>query len=164
MPQERPRSADEVDRIIDEWRAERPEVEASSIGVFGRLSRLQPLQRQAAAALHEEHGLSPAAFDVLASLRRSGPPYRKTVGELAESSLLTSAAVTLRIDRLEADGLVRRVRGDSDRRQVRAELTAEGRRRIDAIFEDHIALERRMLGALSEREQAQLARLLRKLV
>jgi DNA-binding MarR family transcriptional regulator len=154
---------DLVDRIIDEWATERPDVDASSIGVFGRISRLQPLQRAATAALHGRHGLNVAAFDVLASLRRAGPPYQKTVGELAASSLLTSSAITLRLDNLERDGLVRRVRSASDRRQVHAELTEEGLARIDAIFEEHIALERRMMRLLDDHEQAELARLLRKL-
>lgn len=154
---------DGVDRIIGEWRQERPDVDASSIGVFGRISRLQPLQRAATAHLHERHGLSVAAFDVLASLRRSGAPFRKTVGELAASSLLTSSAVTLRLDNLERDGLVRRVRTGTDRRQVHAELTEQGRERIDAIFDEHIGLEQRMLAGLTSKEQADLARLLRKL-
>lgn len=154
---------DGVDRIIDEWRRERPDVDTSSIGVFGRINRLQPLQRAATAHLHERHGLSIAAFDVLASLRRSGAPFRKTVGELAASSLLTSSAVTLRLDNLEREGLVRRIRTGTDRRQVHAELTDQGRERIDAIFEEHIGLEQRMLAGLDPREQAELARLLRKL-
>lgn len=156
-------SGDIVDRIIDEWRAERPDVDASSIGIFGRIGRLQPLQRAATAALHGKHGLNVAAFDVLASLRRGGPPYQKTVGDLAASSLLTSSAITLRLDNLERDGLVRRVRSGSDRRQVYAELTHEGRQRIDAIFEEHIALEQRMLQLLDADEQTELSRLLRKL-
>src|SRR5689334_8091898 len=97
---------DAVDGIVEEWRQERPDVDASSIEIFARVGRLLPLQRAATARLHEAHGLSVAAFDVLASLRRSGAPFRKTVGELAASSLLTSSAVTLRVDNLERDGLV----------------------------------------------------------
>lgn len=154
---------DVVDRIIDEWRVERPDIDVSSIGIFGRVSRLQPLQRGVVADLHARHGLGTAAFDVLASLRRGGAPYRKTVGELAASSVLTSSAVTLRLDNLERDGLVRRIRSGGDRRQVYAELTEEGLARIDAIFEEHITLERQMLKLLDADEQAQLARLLRKL-
>jgi len=154
---------DNVDRIIGEWHRERPDVDASSIGVFGRISRLQSLQRAATAHLHERHGLSIAAFDVLASLRRSGAPFRKTVGELAASSLLTSSAVTLRLDNLERDGLVRRVRTGTDRRQVHAELTEQGRARIDAIFDEHIGLEQRMAAGLTAKERSELARLLRKL-
>lgn len=154
---------DEVDRIVTEWNEQRPDVDASSIGVFGRISRLLPLQRAVAVQLHRRHGLSVAAFDVLASLRRGGPPYRKTVGELAASSLLTSSAVTLRLDNLERDGLVCRIRSGSDRRQVYAELTEDGLRRIDAIFDEHIALEQRMLSGLAPDERATLAALLRKL-
>lgn len=154
---------DEVDHIVAEWQTQRPEVDASCIGVFGRVNRLQPLQRAATIHLHEAHGLSVAAFDVLASLRRGGPPYRKTVGELALRSLLTSSAVTLRLDNLERDGLVRRVRSGGDRRQVFAELTDEGLRRIDAIFDEHVALEQQMMSMLEAEEQAELVRLLRKL-
>lgn len=156
-------AADEVDAIVAEWRAERPDIDASSIGVFGRISRIQLMQRAVTASLHAEHGLTVAAFDVLASLRRSGPPFQKTVGELAASSLLTSSAVTLRLDNLEREGLVRRVRTGSDRRQVFAELTEEGRKRIDAIFEAHIDLEQQMMRLLDANEQSELARLLRKL-
>lgn len=154
---------DVVDAIVAEWRAERPDVDASTIGVFGRISRIQLMQRAVTARLHAEHGLTVAAFDVLASLRRGGPPFQKTVGELAASSLLTSSAVTLRLDNLERDGLVRRVRAGRDRRQVFAELTDEGRERIDAIFEAHIGLEQQMIRLLDPDEQAELARLLRKL-
>lgn len=161
---QRPHSSeDEVDLIIGEWAVQRPDMDATSIGVFGRLSRLLPLVRAATARLHREHGLSPAAFDVLAGLRRGGPPFRRTVGELAASSLLTSSAVTLRLDKLERDGLVRRVRTGADRRQVYAELTPQGRSRIDAIFEEHIALEQRMLESLGPRATAQLTTLLREL-
>lgn len=154
---------DVVDRIVDEWRTVRQDINASSIGIFGRISRLQLLQQAVTAKLHEKHGLTVAAFDVLASLRRGGPPFQKTVGELAASSLLTSSAVTLRLDNLERNGLIRRVRSGSDRRQVFAELTKDGLERIDTIFEEHIALERRMMRLLDEDEQADLARLLRKL-
>lgn len=159
-----PVPADEVDRIVEQWGKERPDVDAASIGVFGRISRLQLMQRAVTAQLHEQHGLNVAAFDVLACLRRSGAPYRQTVGELAASSLLTSSAVTLRVDRLERDGLVRRVRSGEDRRQVYAELTEAGQECIDAIFEEHIALEQRMLRDLGTDDRAELAELLRKLV
>lgn len=154
---------DEVDAIVEEWRAERPDMDPTSIGVFGRISRLQQIQHTVTSRLHSEHGLNPASFDVLASLRRSGKPYRKTVGDLAASSLLTSSAVTLRLDNLERDGLVRRVRSGSDRRQVYAELTESGRERIDAIFEDHITAENQALHLLDPDELTELVRLLRKL-
>ena len=163
MTQGRNQSRDEVDGVVAQWADERPDIDPASIGIFGRITRVHLVEQSVVRRLHERHGLTTAAFDVLSSLRRSGPPYRRTTGELAESALLTSAGMTLRIDRLAADGLVLRVRSDDDRRLVYAELTAAGLQKIDAVYEEHIALENAMLAALSGRERAQLAELLRRL-
>ncbi|WP_233498570.1 MarR family winged helix-turn-helix transcriptional regulator [Blastococcus sp. TF02A-26] len=154
---------DEVDAVLDRWVQVRPDVDPASIGVFGRIARLDLMRRAAVRRLHERHGITSAAFDLLSQLRRAGPPHRRTTGELAEATLLTSAATTLRIDRLETDGLVRRVRSDDDRRVVYAELTEAGLARIDAVYEEHIALEDRLLAGLDAAERAQLADLLRAL-
>lgn len=154
---------DEVDEIIDQWGLQRPDVNAGPIGIFGRIARLTIAQREVLRAVHERHGLTLASFDVLANLRRSGAPHRKTAGELAESSLLTSGGITFRLDKMEADGLIRRTRSQEDRRVVYAELTELGLAKIDEVFADHIAAEQRMLDLLDEDEQAQLAALLRKL-
>lgn len=153
---------DAVDAVVEEWARERPDVDPASIGVFGRITRLHLTERAVVRELHDRHGLTAAAFDVLYNLRRSGPPYRRSTGELAEWALLTSAAITLRIDRLVADGLVRRMRSAEDRRVVYAELTDAGLKKIDEVYEEHIALENRMLGRLTEAERNQLTRLLRK--
>jgi DNA-binding MarR family transcriptional regulator len=163
MTQARDSPRDEVDAVVAQWARERPDVDSASIGIFGRVTRVQLVEQAVIRRLHERHGLTTAAFDVLSSLRRSGAPYRRTTGELASSALLTSAGMTLRIDRLAADGLVHRVRSDDDRRLVYAELTAAGLRKIDAVYEEHIALENAMLAALSRREREQLAALLRRL-
>jgi DNA-binding MarR family transcriptional regulator len=157
-------NSDEVDHIIDEWRRERPDVDPASIGTIGRITRLGGIQTILLRGVHERFGLSPAAFDVMASLRRSGPPYRKTAGELADSSLLTSGGVTLRLDRLEADGWVRRVRSSGDRRVVYAELTEKGLAVIDQVFDAHILSEQELLRELSQTERRQLNDLLRKLL
>jgi DNA-binding MarR family transcriptional regulator len=157
------RSADEVDAVIAQWAGERPDVDPASIGIFGRLARVHLVEQSVVRRLHERHGLTPAAFDVLSSLRRSGSPYRRTTGELAESSLLTSAAMTFRIDKLATEGLVTRVRSPEDRRVVYAELTAAGLEKIDAVYEEHIALENAMLGGLNLPERQHLAELLRRL-
>jgi DNA-binding MarR family transcriptional regulator len=154
---------DEVDEIVDQWSRERPDVSADPIGVFGRITRLNIAQRTLLRAVHERHGLTLAAFDVLANLRRSGEPHRKTAGELAESSLLTSGGITFRLDKMEADGLIRRTRSTGDRRVVYAELTELGLTKIDEVFADHLATEHRMLELLDADEKAQLAALLRKL-
>jgi len=154
---------DQVDEIVEQWRRMRPDVAAESIGVFGRITRIYLMQRHLQRTLHERHGLTPAVFDVLSNLRRSGPPHRKTAGALADSSLLTSGGITFRIDKMEADGYVRRVRSEEDRRVVFAELTEAGLRKIDEVFEDYIALEEEMLAGLSPSQRHTLIDLLRTL-
>nr|WP_272919197.1 MarR family transcriptional regulator [Streptomyces sp. SID8352] len=113
--------------------------------------------------MYDRHSINQSVFEVLASLRRMGPPYRKTARELANSSLLTSGGMTMRLDRMERDGLIRRIRSTEDRRSVYAELTPAGFALIDRIIDDHLEREREMLASLDEGEQEQLARLLRKL-
>lgn len=157
-------SDDEVDLIIADWRRERHDVDSSSIGTIGRIARLHAIQSIVFRHVHDRFSLSPAAFDVLASLRRSGPPYRKTAGELAESSLLSTGGITLRLDRLEAEGLVRRIRTDADRRIVYAELTPKGLRLIDRVFVAQIEAEQLLLNGLSESERQDLNELLRRLL
>lgn len=154
---------DEVDGVVASWAAARPDVDPASIAVFGRITRLDLMRRAAVRRLHERHGITTAAFDLLSQLRRADPPHRRTTGELAEATLLTSAATTLRIDRLEADGRVRRVRSATDRRVVYAELTPAGLTLIDAVYEEHIALEDQLLAGLAAAERTQLADLLRAL-
>jgi DNA-binding MarR family transcriptional regulator len=108
------------------------------------------------------HGLEAWEYDVLASLRRSGPPYELTAGELLDALMITSGAVTNRIDRLEARGYVRRRKSSADKRVVLIRLTAAGRAAIDAAAPDHLANEAAILADLSPAEQRQLERLLRK--
>ncbi|MCW5251324.1 MULTISPECIES: MarR family winged helix-turn-helix transcriptional regulator [unclassified Streptomyces] len=154
---------DDVDRIIAEWRAERPTLDPRSIDVVGRVTRCSLLIRNLSNRLYDRHSINQSVFEVLASLRRMGPPYRKTARELANSSLLTSGGMTMRLDRMERDGLIRRIRSTEDRRSVYAELTPAGFALIDRIIDDHLEREREMLASLDEGEQEQLARLLRKL-
>ncbi|MBE3000850.1 MarR family transcriptional regulator [Nocardiopsis sp. HNM0947] len=154
---------DEVDEIIGQWRDQRPDLPAGVLGVFGRIARLNAAQREILKGVHDRHELALGSFDALANLRRSGLPHRKTAGELAASSLLTSGGITFRLDRMEADGLVRRVRSEEDRRVVHAELTPLGLERIDRAFTDHLLTEEEMLAGLTPEEVDLLAALLRKL-
>ena len=154
---------DAVDRILEQWASERPELDASPMAVLGRVSRLarelEPSLQQAFRSL----GLVRGEFDVLATLRRSGEPYRLAPGALIESMMVTSGAVTKRVDRLEARGLVTRSGDPNDRRGVLVGLSPEGLRLVDRAVEEHLANEERLLAALSQREREQLATLLRKL-
>ena len=153
---------DAVDAIIEDWRRERPELDARTIGVFGRLQSLVARQRAVQDANYEEHGLTLASFDVLANLRRSGPPHRKTAGELASSSMLTTGGITFRLDRMEEQNLIERVRSKEDRRVVYAQITEHGKKLIDEVISKHLETQRNMLSGLTAEEIEQLALLLKK--
>lgn len=154
---------DTVDMIIEQWHRERPDVDVSPLAVFGRLHRGYQRYTMLLNEVFERHDITMAAFDVLATLRRSGPPYRRTAGELAGISLVSTGGVTLRLDRLEKAGLIIRERDPEDRRVVYARLTDLGMTVTDRVVEEHFANERRMLAGLTETERRQLARLLGKL-
>jgi DNA-binding MarR family transcriptional regulator len=113
--------------------------------------------------VYREHGLEPGWHDVLATLRRSGPPYRLRPSEFTGALMLTSSGTTKRLDRLEQAGLITRAPDPDDRRGTLITLTAAGRALIDSVTEAHLANERRLLGGLSDAERSRLADLLRKL-
>ena len=154
---------DGVDRILEQWRRERPDLDPSPIGVVGRVSRLARELEQRLEPVYREHGLEPGWHDVLATLRRSGPPYRLRPSEFTGALMLTSSGTTKRLDRLEQAGLITRAPDPDDRRGTLITLTAAGRALIDNVTEAHLANERRLLSALTEAEQSRLADLLRKL-
>ncbi len=154
---------DAVDQIVNQWQVERPDLDATPMAIFGRIARVFNLSRNAQMQVHRPYGLSHASFDVLANLRRSGKPHRKTASSLAASSMISTGGVTFRLDGLEEAGLLRRVRDDQDRRVVHAELTPEGLTVIDGAIADHLAMLDRLLGSLSEWERTQLASLLARL-
>lgn len=156
--------ADHVDLVLDQWRARRPDLDVSPMAVIGRVSRLARLVDDELRTTFAAHGLDRASFDVLATLRRSEPPHRLTPTELMRASMVTSGAVTQRLDRLEARGLVTRAPSEVDGRGVVVELTPEGRRLIDETLPDHLATEHRLLAALSERERDDLAATLQTLL
>jgi DNA-binding MarR family transcriptional regulator len=155
---------DAVDDIIDQWRRERPDLEVSPMGVIGRLGRLNAIGERRIAAGFAAHGLNLGEFDVLATLRRAGAPYRLTPTQLTRTLMLSSGAMTNRIDRLEESGLVERRDDPDDRRGILVGLTRAGRERIDAAVTDHVANEAGLLSALTKSEQLELSALLRKLL
>jgi DNA-binding MarR family transcriptional regulator len=155
---------DGVDLILEQWQRERPDLDASPIGVIGRISRLARELEARLEPVYAEQGLEPGWYDVLATLRRSGPPYRLRPTEFSSALMLTSSGTTKRLDRLEQAGLVARTPDPDDRRGTLITLTAAGRELVDAASEAHLANEHRLLGALSEGERERLAALLRKLL
>ncbi|MGY4772498.1 MarR family winged helix-turn-helix transcriptional regulator [Kribbella sp. CWNU-51] len=156
--------ADHVDLVLEQWRERRPDLDASPMGVIGRLSRLSQLFDGELRRNFARHDLDRASFDVLATLRRSNSEHSLTPAGLMRSSMVTSGAISQRLDRLEARGLVTRAPSETDGRGVRVSLTAEGLRLIDAVLPTHVDTESRLLAGLSGAERDQLAGLLRTLL
>jgi len=155
--------SDAVDRIVGQWAAVRPDVDSFPVQVIGRVSRLSMLVDRRLAQNFARHGIEAWMYDVLATLRRSGEPYELTAGELVRQTMVTTGAVTNRIDRLEQRGLVERAR-TTDRRKVLVRLTDSGRALVDEVVGGHLDTERAILAPLTAREQRELARLLRALL
>jgi DNA-binding MarR family transcriptional regulator len=154
---------DGVDLILEQWERERPDLDHSPIGVIGRVSRLARELEARLEPVYREHGLEPGWHDVLAPLRRAGPPYRLRPSEFSGSLMLTSSGTTKRLDRLEQAGLIKRDPDPTDRRGVLITLTPAGVELIDGLTAAHMANEARLLSPLSEAERDRLAGLLRKL-
>ena len=112
--------------------------------------------------VYRRHGLSEGDFDVLSALRRAGAPYERSPSEIAEHTMVTSGAVSKRLDRLEGAGLVRRRASDADGRGRVVALTDAGRDVIDRAFAEHVANEERLLSAFSGAQRAALESLLRR--
>lgn len=155
---------DHVDRIVAQWGAERPDLDVSPMAVIGRLSRASRLVDAELRRTFGAHDLDAASFDVLATLRRSGPEYRLTPTELTRAAMVTSGAITQRLDRLEARGLVTRTPSAADGRGVHVALTGAGRAVIDRALPDHVDTEHRLLVALTSAQRNALTDALRDLL
>jgi DNA-binding MarR family transcriptional regulator len=155
---------DEIDRIVEQWNRERPDLDASPTHTLQRITRLSLLQGVSFARVFATFGISFGEYLVLAALRRAGPPYRMNPTSLFNAVLLSSGAMTNRLDRLEEMGLVERLPDPSDRRGRLVALTDRGRELVDAAVVEHLDNEQRLLAALDAGEREQLAALLRKLL
>ena len=155
---------DDVDRIIEQWGRERPDLDTTAMAVFGRIYRLARTAGDEVERAYAEFGIGRAEFDVLATLRRAGEPYELSPGALAASMMLSTGGTTARLDRLEKAGLAERRPSPTDRRGVLVRLTDTGRTTVDGALESLLARERALLAGLGPRQQSQLAGLLRELV
>jgi DNA-binding MarR family transcriptional regulator len=155
---------DAVDRITEQWRAARPDLDSSPMGVFGRITRIAALAERQLESVFTRFGLAGGDFDVLATLRRAEPPYRLTPGELSRSTMVTTGGMTKRLDRLEAAGLIRREPDPRDRRGKLIALSDEGRALMDEAIAAHVANEHRLLADLPPAQRERLAALLRELL
>jgi DNA-binding MarR family transcriptional regulator len=152
---------DEVDRLVEAWRRERPDLEVTPLQVLSRVTRLARHLDRARRSAFSRHELETWEFDVLSALRRAGSPYQLSPGQLLTQTLVTSGTMTNRIDRLAGRELVQRLPAPDDRRGVLVRLTDHGRARVDAALADLLDHEREILEVLSPDRQHELADLLR---
>jgi len=157
-----PDVSDAVDRITAQWRRERPDLDSTPMEVIGRITRLSALIQRELERVFAQHGLAGSDFDVLATLRRSEAPLAP--GELSRSMMVTTGGMTKLLDRLEAQGLIRREPDPRDRRGRLIVLTDDGRALVDRAVEAHLQNEQRLLAAFSKAEREDLAALLRQLL
>ena len=157
-------SWDEVDRVLADWAGQRPDLDFTPVGVVTRLSRLRGYLDAELAGVFARFGLTSADFLVIVSLRRGGPPYRMPQARLMDALGLTSGTVSVRLDRLEKNGIVAREPDPASARGSLVQLTGEGLELFDRVAPVHLANEDRLLSALSPAEREVLAGLLRRLL
>ncbi len=156
-------TSDSVDAILAQWKSVRPDLDCSSMGVVGRLRRTSNQWQSKMAEVFKQHGLSSVEFDLLATMRRSDPTGI-TPTELYKTLMLSSGAVSTRLEQLVKVGWVERVSSEQDRRSCKVILTPEGVEMIDAAVDAHVNNLDNMLNVLTDKEQDQLANLLRKVL
>ena len=158
------RTADAVEAILEQWQRERPDLDLAPMGTIGRLKRCAALVQRRLDGTFAEFGMTAWEFDVLATLRRAGQPFRLAPTALFSSLMITSGTMTHRLQRLEASGLVDRVPNRNDARSLLVQLTPAGRDLIDRAVTAHVENERRILSSLTPAQlgtlDAQLAQLL----
>lgn len=148
------------DDIREQWKRERPDLDTEPMALLGRIERLAAELEGRFAPTFARLGLTAADFDVLATLRRAGTPFRLTPTELGRAMMVSAPGVTKRVDRLEQRGLIRRRPSPSDRRSTVIELTSKGRRLVDEAVTAHVADEKSVVSVLSASDRKRLAALL----
>jgi DNA-binding MarR family transcriptional regulator len=156
-------ASDEVDRIVDAWARERPDIDFTPLQVLSRVGRLARHLDRSRRTAFAASDLEPWEFDVLAALRRAGAPYQLSPKSLLQQTLVSSGTMTNRIDRLVERRLVERRTDPHDGRGVLVVMTAKGREQVDAAITELVAEEADLLAGLSRADQERLSGLLRKL-
>lgn len=142
-----------VDTIIKQWHKEMPDLEVLTTEIIARMIRITKQLDFEISAFHKQYGLKRGEFDVIATLRRAGKPYKLTPTELINSLLLTSGAMTNRLDRLEIKGLIKRTHSQSDRRSVIVQLTEQGADLIDEMVDENIEIQKQLVSTIEDKEQ-----------
>lgn len=149
---------------LDQWRRARPDLDVSPMGIHGRIKRAAEILGRAQREYFAAQGLTRSEFDVLATLRRSGPSFQLTPKDLVAATMSSAATVTNRLSALQARDLLTRHPDPQNRREVIVTLTPEGKKLVDEVVEGHLATEERQLQALSADERETLASLLQALL
>ena len=157
-------SHDIIDDLQKDWGEERPDLDSEAMGVVLRIQALDKILGDQVAERLRDFGLQWWQYDVLSALRRQGKPFRMAATELAEAAMLTSGAMTNRIDRLESKKLVRRLHDPSDRRRVLVELTARGQEQVETATRARFEIASSALARLDRKRRKQLSDLLRQLL
>ncbi len=158
-----PDASDEVDRIVDSWMRERPDLDFSPLQVLSRVARLSKHLDRARKTAFTRSDLDSWEFDVLSALRRAGAPYQLSPKALLQQTLVSSGTMTNRIDRLVERGLVERRTDPNDGRGILVHMTPQGLARVDAAITRLVDAEAELLSSLSASDQERLAGLLRRL-
>jgi DNA-binding MarR family transcriptional regulator len=161
-----PKSADdEIDTVLAQWQQERPDLDLSALGVLGRIAKLSGVLAGVVNAVFSRHGLTETDFDVLSTLRRTGPPYTLIPSQLSATLMMSRTGMTSRLDSLERRGLVTRSLDPADRRSFRVTLTDQGFALIDRVLDEHAANLAKIVAPLTHRQilmlESELKRLLR---
>jgi len=154
---------DHIDRARAQWTKELPDLDTEPMEILGRIYRLSRLMTPSIEEIFASFGLDRGEFDVVATLRRSGPPYRLTPTELYRSLMVASGSLTHRLGRLEKAGLIRRVPSEHDGRSLAVQLTEEGIRRAEAAFRRDMANEADAIASFNREKKRQISALLREL-
>ena len=155
---------DIVDRLLSQWRSERPDLDVSPLGIAIRVDVLAKLLHRGTTDCLARIGLKPWEYDVLSALRRQGEPFSLPASELAKASLLTPGAMTTRVDQLETRRLVKREPDPHDRRGVRVMLTREGRSTVDLAIEARLEAAESVVKGMTKRERSAAETALRALL
>ncbi|MDD9719119.1 MarR family transcriptional regulator [Sulfitobacter sp. PR48] len=151
----------DIDKIKAQWARQRPDLDTEPMALIGRITRLSAHLSEEMGKTFARHGLNGPSFDMLATLLRSGPPHALSPNQLLETMMVTSGTMTNRIDQLEKDDLVTRVRNPDDKRSVLVQLTGKGQKIIDAAVTDHVETQKKLVAGLSGEERGNLNALLR---
>ncbi|MTJ02170.1 MarR family winged helix-turn-helix transcriptional regulator [Idiomarina piscisalsi] len=153
-----------LERIKQQWAKELPELDTSTMELVGRLQVLHKHMTSAMSETFRQFGLTDAGFDVIATLRRSGAPYRLTPNQLLEQMLITSGSMTSRLTHLQKKGLVEREQDDKDGRVHWVKLTDAGLTLSDKVIYEHVNTQKQLLSVLSVKERQQLTEQLREVL